>query len=120
MSSDDTRPREVLSSLPHTRPQRRSAKRDAARKGAAKPRSGLAKSKSRPVSAATPSPRRAPTTRPQAVSPPFRAEPQGPVTPPSGSEILGAALETAGELAQIGVNVSKGLLRSVASRLPRP
>jgi hypothetical protein len=155
--------REVLASLPHTRPQRRSARRPPAGAGAAgvpakpAPKARKAKptgapAKARPArvqpAAATSAeqasgkpvrplvtgpapggkPRRArnvgsPHPRPAArnVRPPgaTTTQPRS-LDPPSGAEIMGAAVQTAGELAQLGLTLGGRLLRSAASRLPRP
>jgi hypothetical protein len=122
--------REVLSSLPRTRPQRRSSKRAGAGKAAApkrasastkraakpRPRSAGAKAGTKPTavrpSAATSRARR-PTTRP--TPPPRRA-----AQSPSGSELVGTAIEAAAELAQLGLSVSTRAVRGALSRIPRP
>jgi hypothetical protein len=41
-------------------------------------------------------------------------------TPPSGSEILGTAVQAAAELAEVGLTASARALRNALSRLPRP
>jgi hypothetical protein len=127
-SAREPAPREVLSSLPHTRPQRRSPRRapagqtGSATTGHARPD---AKSTPRSKPAATPAAGARPASKPAAgakpaAKPPFRAESQGPVDPPSGAEILEAAMQGAGELAHIGLTLSGQLLRSAIKRLPRP
>jgi len=40
--------------------------------------------------------------------------------PPSGTQILGTAVQAAAELAEIGLSVSARALRRAVSRLPRP
>ena len=125
-SSGEPTPPEVLSSLPRTRPQRRSPRRapagqtGSAATGHAKP-AARAKRAAKPGTprpkTATPRPKTTPAARPK---PPFRAEPQGPVDPPSGAEMIEAAVQGAGELAQIGLTLGGQLLRSAIRRLPRP
>ncbi len=133
----------VLAELSHTRPQRVSARRESARKRgaprqeASKPQTP-SKSKTPKPSAGQPqtptqSPRPKatsrtkpkPSARRQTVKPP--TPPQGyeadsdltgtPVSPPSGTEVLGAFAELAGELAHTGVAAGGRLLRSTLSRL---
>jgi hypothetical protein len=176
--ADDSRhepPREVLSSLPHSRPQRRSARRDAEAKPA-KARGTTAAKRSpsgakRAPSGAGPAaaerspsgagrvkaaadaaardllvkgPRvgpRAPVSnarRPTRVKPRPAPRPPSPasgaraatreggakghprsVEPPSAPEIIGAAVQSAGELAQLGLKAGSQLLRSAAARLPK-
>jgi hypothetical protein len=127
--------RDVLGSLPRTRPARRSAKRGA------------------PAGAATPAPLQAASTRPRAPRAPKAARPAGraaartqsqrrsapssvspPVpaagyaTPgaPSGDGerrhpgLLGTAVQAAGEVAQLGFTVGAQALRGALGRLPRP
>jgi hypothetical protein len=129
MSPDDPKP-DVLSSLPRTRPQRRSAKRDAVRTGAKKDtpaRAGVppagdaatkraaAKPASRPAAAR---PRaKAPEHLPPAGFAPPRDPEERPA--PSGVELVGTAIQAAGELAQIGLAVGGQALRSALARLGR-
>lgn len=135
---------DVLSSLPSTRPQRRSPKRDgakrpkppaktasatsgrAANRGAAKagaanaagPKAG-ASAKSRPQATA---PRR------QGTGPRSTVAAQGyqsvsetkPVEPPTGAEILASAVQAAGDAARFGLTIGERLVRAAASRLPKP
>jgi hypothetical protein len=169
-STGEPTPPEVLSSLPRTRPQRRSprrapagqtgsaatghakpaarAKRAAktaparAKTTAARPKTTAARPKTtaaRPKTTAarpkttTAQPKTTTAARPKTTTaarpktantpsskPPFRAEPQGPVDPPSGAEMIEAAVQGAGELAQIGLTLGGQLLRSAIRRLPRP
>lgn len=164
--------RDVLTSLPRTRPVRRSAKRggspaspdtesgrtaesEAANeaKPAAAGRSGGSKSagarppvgtrkaagrkvddkttptagsaasgRSRPAAAGERSAVNGSSPAPQRKVPPAGyAAPRPPAADPPGSgEILGTALQAAGELAQIGLTVSRQALRSALGRLPRP
>lgn len=104
--------REVMTSLPRSRPQRRSAKRDApARKPAPRPK-------------AAPKPKRAPKPKAKPTVASARkipasgyAVPQdaGPVTP-GGGELVSGAAQALGELANLGGRA----LRDALSRLPRP
>ena len=48
------------------------------------------------------------------------APPPRSIDPPSGGDLLAGALQTAGDVAQAGVNVAAQILRSGLSRLPRP
>ncbi|MFZ2052198.1 MAG: hypothetical protein WB698_11940 [Solirubrobacteraceae bacterium] len=136
----------VLAELPHTRPQRVSARRESARKrvGTSAPRQEASKPQT-PSKSKTPQPsaghpqtptqsprpkatsrtKPKPSARRQTVKPP--TPPQGyeadsdltgtPVSPPSGTEVLGAFAELAGELAHTGVAAGGRLLRSTLSRL---
>src|SRR3954447_14151684 len=109
MANDD-QPPDVLSSLPRTRPQRRSAKRDAP---AAKPRT-TAKPKPRAKAAAKPRPKAVPRKIPPAG---FQApEDRGDRSPPGGVELIGTAIQAAGELAQIGLAIGGQALRSALGR----
>jgi histone H1/5 len=145
--------REVLTSLPRTRPVRRSAKRterprtaatatkpkstpaatastDApkARKPATKPRAAAqpkatARTASRPRSADGATSQRTRTASRQTVPPAGYASP-----PTSGddgqrspsADLLGTAVQAAGELAQIGFAVGRQALQSMLDRLPKP
>lgn len=135
--------RDVLSSLPTTRPQRRSPKRGAAGAGAAKPAD--AGSTTPKQSSAKPAPRSSakagsrPGAKPRAREAPTAGAPKqagrtatasapsqgyqpissrSSVQPPSGGEILASAVQAAGEVAQIGLTIGERLLRAAASRLP--
>ena len=85
--------RDVLSSLPHSRPARRSAKR--ATRGTSRPPAKAVP----PAGYATPAPAR---------------------TSPGTGELLGGAVRAAGEVAQLGTGVGvrlvKGPLRRVTGR----
>jgi hypothetical protein len=103
--------REVLSSLPRTRPERRSAKRGARTPAGAEP---VAKPK--------PKPRAKPRPKAKAV-PPRRIPPAGYAVPKQGSpvqagggELVGTAIQAVGELANLGGKA----LRDIIGRLPRP
>ncbi len=125
--------RDVLSSLPRTRPQRRSAKRDRPVKAPPKAAGPKSKGKSaKPVGASgkdrrdapRPAPRAAPKAGggrrrvPQAgFAPPRERAGQG---APSGAALIGTAVQAAGELAQIGLTVGGHALRSALGRLSKP
>ncbi|MFL5845032.1 MAG: hypothetical protein ACJ762_10090 [Solirubrobacteraceae bacterium] len=123
MAPDDEKP-DVLSSLPRTRPQRRSAKRAAP--GAAAPAKAAAKPAAKPA-AKKPAPRKRAPAKPriEAVAPSI--PPAGFAPPedtqdrpaPSGVELVGTAIQAAGELAQIGAAVGKQALRGALGRLGR-
>jgi hypothetical protein len=99
--------RSVLAELPRTRPQRTSSRRKTARTQAT-----------------------APKTKAKAAPPPPSTPRQGyeaeqeiagtPVAPPSGTELVGAVAELAGELAQTGIAAGGRLLKGALSRLTRP
>jgi hypothetical protein len=107
--------REVLSSLPRTRPERRSAKR-----GAQAPAGAEAVAK--PQAKAKPKPRAKTASKPKAV-PPRKIPPAGYAVPKQGSpvqagggELVGTAIQAVGELANLGGKA----LRDILGRLPRP
>jgi hypothetical protein len=113
MAPDDPKP-DVMSSLPRTRPQRRSAKRDAPVKKAA-PKQAAPRAKAAPKKAAPK--QAAPANIPPAgFAPPRDTEPR-PV--PTGVELVGTAIQAAGELAQIGLAVGGQALKSALGRLGR-
>jgi hypothetical protein len=102
--------REVLSSLPRTRPERRSAKRGARTPAApSKPKAAktAAKPRSQPRAKAVP-PREVP---PSGYAVPKTASPVN----AGGAELVGTAIQAVGELANLGVRGLRGAL----SRLPK-
>src|SRR6476661_2549515 len=138
---------DVLSSLPRTRPQRRSARRDSARKpaaaaaaepgapaktaAAAKPAAARKPAATRkpaaakkPAAARKPAAKKAGSPRPrvQAVKPAI--PPAGYAPPkdtqergaPSGTELVGTAIQAAGELVQIGAAIGGQALKSALGR----
>jgi hypothetical protein len=115
--SNGSEGKDVLSSLPRSRPERRSAKRDGAKakpaRRAAKPKPQAAKPKAKVAGAARPSAatRRA---REESVKPP----PVAPAAP--DRDVVGTALEAAGELARIGLTVGTQIVREATRRIPRP
>ena len=117
---------DVMSSLPRIRPQRPSRRR-------AGGRAGDAKSKRAPRAAAAPKPAsrgpRAASRRakPAGVRPSAATEaaknappPKRPPHPPTGSDIIGTAVQAAGELAQLGLTLGTRALRDAVKRIPRP
>jgi hypothetical protein len=102
--------REVLSSLPRTRPERRSAKRGARTAASTK------------TAAAKPTPRAKPRAKPKAV-PPRKVPPAGYAVPKQdspvsagGIELVGTAIQAVGELANLGGRA----VRDILGRLPKP
>jgi hypothetical protein len=141
--------REVLTSLPRTRPVRRSAKRgerpSAASATASKPKARAADgAKARKPAAkprATAQPKATARTARPAASGGARATGQGSRSaprrkvPPAGyaspsnadgdqhsasADLIGTAVQAAGELAQIGFAVGRQALQSMLERLPKP
>ena len=135
--------REVLTSLPRTRPVRRSAKRGesphsakptpkAAAAKAPKARTTAAKPRAAPQPKATvraARPAGAGTTAPRARTAPRRAVPPAGYASPSHGEddqrsasadLIGTAVQAATELAQIGCAVGRQALQSMLDRLPKP
>jgi hypothetical protein len=127
--------RDVFSGLPNARPQRRSAKRDRGGKGAASAQDGggarRAPKKAPPQARAAASTRpmpggRKPRAKAAAAQP--KAAPVPPAgyatpaddDPPRGTDLVGTAVQAAGELAQIGIAAGGRALKSAIQRLPRP
>jgi hypothetical protein len=128
--------REVLTSLPRSRPVRRSAKRgdpDAAKNGAeasaqAPPRRSAA---AKPRAAKTSAAGAAKTTARRAAPKPKRKVPPAGYAAPTGgrpddgvvtgtAELIGTTIQAAAELAQIGLTVGRQTLQSMFDRLPKP
>ncbi len=117
----DERPPEVLAALPRTRPHRRSNKRPT--------RTGETHETRDPIRATPkPPPLRQPA-QPAGTpdAPPTRKPPDDPLPPepsgsrlPSGTELVGTAVQAAAELAEIGISMTARALRRTVSRLPRP
>jgi hypothetical protein len=133
--------RDVLSNLPSTRPQRRSPKRDGARttgpkatrataakaggtgarsSGRAAAGAGSRAAAGRGAAAKRPDQRGANRGPVAAQGYQGQAADRTPIEPPSATEMMAAAVEAAGELAQFGVTVGERVLRSALRRLPRP
>jgi hypothetical protein len=122
----------VLANLPRTRPQRSSARRDAARRAtnakastilavpgkkakpakvaAVKRGQGTAKPRSTAKRLQDPAPRQGFETENDPLS--------GPVQPPGGVDLLASAAELAGELTKSGLATGGRLLRDIFTRLP--
>jgi hypothetical protein len=125
----------VLANLPRTRPQRSSARRDAARRAtgpavarpSSPPKPGVTKkapakarakatptaeprTKARPKRAQDPVPRQGFETEGDPVS--------GPVQPPGSVDLLSSAAELAGELTKSGLSSGGRLLKDFIARLP--
>jgi hypothetical protein len=126
MASSDPPPagdRDVFSGLPNARPQRRSAKRDAGKRAAPKkaPPQTRAAASTKPAAARGGKPRAKAAAKPKAPAVP----PAGYATPvdddrPRGTDLVGTAVQAAGELAQIGIVFGGRALKSAIQRLPRP
>jgi hypothetical protein len=134
--------RDVFGSLPNTRLQRRSAKRDrpgakakaagpapakakatGAKPKSAKPTAANAKRKTRTTAKARPAAKPRATAAARASDIP----PAGYATPrtdddgmPRGADLVTTAVQAAGELAQIGLAAGGRALKSALERLPRP
>ena len=139
MSDRDDDAGEVLRSLPSRRPQRRSARRDPGR-GAATPkapaRAAAAKASPKAKAKAPAAPKgrfpkaakAAPTrhakpkgVRPSAATDAASSTPgDPPARSPEGVELVGTAVQAAGELAQFGLTLGAKDLRGAVKRLPRP
>jgi hypothetical protein len=114
---------EVLGSLPSTRPQRRSTKRDQPPRARARPAASASKASPTPKRAARPRPKTAARSRP-APPPPPPVPPAGYATPhpsrPSGTELVMTAMLAVGELVRVGFVAWEQALRSAVRHLPRP
>ena len=125
--------REVLTSLPRSRPVRRSSKRGerpSAARPSAKP---VAPRKPRAAKAAKPTPTPAAEAPARPVRPPVAPQRKIPAAgyaapdtrdrDPAGSpatELVTTAIQAAAELAQIGMTVGRQTLQSMLERLPKP
>jgi hypothetical protein len=124
-SSDAGRAGEgILANLPRTRPQRSSARRDAARRAATvkttparAPKRKQTTTKKRPAQAKStakriqdPVPRQGFESESDPVS--------GSVQPPGGIDLLTSAAELAGELTKTGLSTGGRLLKDFLTRLP--
>jgi hypothetical protein len=115
--------RDVFSGLPNARPQRRSAKRDAGKRAAPK----KAPPQARAAASTKPAPAASGKGRPKAAAKPKASPvpPAGYATPtdhdrPHGTDLVGTAVQAAGELAHIGIVFGGRALKSAIQRLPRP
>ena len=146
-STTPQRDREVLVNLPHTRPQRSSPRRVAARKAAAgagterrtpgRPatrsrigggtaQTGAQRAATARAASAKPksAPKRATGPRRGDAAPRqgFESEGEsmhGSIQPPGGAELVASAAEIVGELAKVGLSAGERLLKDAFSRLPR-
>jgi hypothetical protein len=117
----------VLGNLSATRPTRLGGDRSASRAAAAKT---TAATKPKPAAAAKPKAATKPKVRTNAGTQPKppSAPPAGWQAPdddgrkgrPGGTEIVGTAVQAAGEIAQLGLAVGGQILKRAASRIPRP
>jgi len=123
--SDEREGAEVLKSLPARRPQRRSARRGGA-KPAVRKAAPRKKAAARARKSATAAKKPAAGRRPAGVSPSAATRAasstpgQRPAQSPEGIELVGTAIQAAGELAQLGLTLGTKALRGAVSRLPRP
>ena len=121
--SNGSEGKDVLSSLPRSRPERRSTKRDGAR--ASKPK---AKPTPKPAAASKPKakPKVGHATRPSAATRRARAEtaktpsPKAEQVAPADRDIVTTTVQAAGELARIGITVGTQIVREATRRLPKP
>jgi hypothetical protein len=121
--SNGSEGKDVLSSLPRSRPERRSTKRDGAR--ASKPK---AKPTPKPAAASKPKakPKVGHATRPSAATRRARAEtaktpsPKAEQVAPANRDIVTTTVQAAGELARIGLTVGTQIVREATRRLPKP
>jgi hypothetical protein len=119
--STDADEREVFAGLPNARPHRRSAKRDRPARAAAAPAEAkpAAKPKAKAKAAAKPKARPAPKPA-EKIPPAGYATPRADDGVPHGADLIGTAVQAAGELAQIGIAAGGRALKSAIQRLPRP
>jgi len=121
--SNGSEGKDVLSSLPRSRPERRSTKRDGAR--ASKPK---AKPTPKPAAAGKPKakPKVGHATRPSAATRRARAEtaktpsPKAEQVAPADRDIVTTTVQAAGELARIGITVGTQIVREATRRLQKP
>jgi hypothetical protein len=109
MASSDPPPagdRDVFSGLPNARPQRRSAKRDRPAKEA----KGASEPKKAPPQARAAAKKTAPPVPPAGYATPTDDD------RPRGTDLVGTAVQAAGELAQIGIAIGGQALRSALGR----
>jgi hypothetical protein len=124
----------ILASLPRTRPQRSSPRRDAARQSAKATKRAPTTAPTGKQGAPKLRTAKAPTGKRAKRTPPklphqdpaprqgFESESDpvsGPVRPPGGVEVLVSAAELAGELGKSGLTAGGRLLKDLLSRLPR-
>ena len=126
---------DVMSSLPRTRPQRPSRRRASGRAGDTKAKH-TPRAEAKPAAAKASGARAKPSAKPRAASARPRPEgvrpsaatqaarnappPKRPPSPPSGTDLVGTAVQAAGELAQLGLTLGTRALRDAVKRIPRP
>jgi hypothetical protein len=112
----------VLGSLPSTRPARIGGDRRTATRTKARAETTTTGARAKPRSRVTATRPAAPRTKAAdaRTAPPPEPEPRRAPGPPRGTELVGTAVQAAGELAQIGLTVGSQILRRAASRFPRP
>src|SRR6478735_9268334 len=121
MASTDpakTGDQEVFGSLPSSRPQRRSSKR-AARTGTADG-TATTKATAKPKTAAAkprPKPKAAPPPPRSTVPPAGYATPRSDEEPSGRGDLIGTAVQAAGELTQIGLAAGSRAISSALKRL---
>jgi hypothetical protein len=122
---------DVMSSLPRTRPQRPSRRRASGREGTAEAKRAPAKPAAARPKAAKPASRGSRTAsqrrKPQGVRPSAATDaaahappPKRPASPPTGTDLVGTAVQAAGEIAQLGLTLGTRALRDAVKRIPRP
>jgi hypothetical protein len=123
--SDEREGAEVLKSLPARRPQRRSGRRGGAkpavRKAAPRKKAAATARKSATAAKKPAAGRRPAGVSPSAATRAASSTPgQRPAQSPEGIELVGTAIQAAGELAQLGLTLGTKALRGAVARLPRP
>jgi hypothetical protein len=130
--SDEREGAEVLKSLPARRPQRRSTRRGGAkapggkpaapRKTAASARKPAGAARKPAAAARKPAAGRKPAgVTPSAATRAASSTPgRRPAQAPEGIELVGTAVQAAGELAQLGLTLGTKALRGAVARIPRP
>jgi hypothetical protein len=125
MASSDPPPgeRDVFSGLPNARPQRRSAKRDRGGGAAERPAAKKAPPQARAAASSKPSAARGKSRAKGGAKPKLApVPPAGYATPtdddrPHGADLVGTAVQAAGELAQIALGAGARGLRRAARRI---
>jgi hypothetical protein len=123
MSDRDENAGEVLRSLPARRPQRRSARRDAGAgpKAPAKAVKAAGAKAAKPAGAKRPAASKPRGVRPSMATDAASSTPgDPPAKAPEGVELVGTAIQAAGELAQFGLTLGTKALRGAVKRIPRP
>lgn len=125
MSDRDENAGEVLRSLPARRPQRRSARRDAGA-GPKAPAKAVKAAGAKAGGAKASGTKRPARPKPKAVRPSMATKAASstpgdpPAKAPEGVELVGTAIQAAGELAQFGLTLGTKALRGAVKRIPRP